>query len=313
MSTRGCHANEEVLRETVCGRKAESIDERHSGGPGRARGYHESSTMIPAKSANVTEQVQDYWDAHTLGLQFVKDGTLEVGTRGFFNHILPWMGPTRFPWLMERIERESALLKDRHLLELGCGMGFVSAEFIRRGVRVTATDLTSNAIAVTNRHFELEGITAETVETANALDLYYEDETFDAVWANGVLHHTGDTQKALDEVHRVLKPGGRAIISHFYRRPSWMYTLHRVARENIEFERKDPPVTDFYTEREILNMFDKYEIVEAVQDHYRMLPIARKGFKASVYTGFVRPLYNLIPAPIAKKYAYKFSVTAIKK
>jgi len=259
------------------------------------------------------QAVYDYWDSHTLGFQYVTDATIEPGSAAFFEHIRPWMNPYKFPWIMARIERESALLQGKHLLEIGCGMGYDSLEFLKRGVRVTATDLTANAVKMTRRHFDVAGVQAEAIQTANALDLPFEDNQFDAVWANGVLHATGDTVRAIQEARRVLKPGGRAIISHFYRKPSWMYWLHRIGRENIEYKEEDPPVNEFYSEREILAMFDGFDIVEAVQDHYRALPVRRDGLKAALYTYGFKPLYNLIPEPLAKKLAYKLSVTAVKR
>jgi ubiquinone/menaquinone biosynthesis C-methylase UbiE len=262
--------------------------------------------------SQTVEAVYDYWNSHTLGFQYVTNHNIEVGTPEFFKHIRPWMNPYKFPWIMERIEREAKILKGKHLLEIGCGMGFDSLEFLRRGVRVTATDLTDNAISLTRRHFEIEGVRAEEIRTANALSLPFDDNTFDAVWSNGVLHATGDTAKAIGEARRVLKPGGRAIISHFYRKPSWMYAMHYWGKENIEYKEEDPPVNEFYTDKEILDMFAGFEIVEACQDHYRALPVRRHGFKAMLYKCGFKPMYNMIPKPLAKKLAYKLSVTAIK-
>ncbi len=256
--------------------------------------------------------VYDYWNSHTLGFQYVTDASIEVGSPAFFAHIRPWMNPYKFPWIMARIEREADILKGKHLLEVGCGMGYDSLEFLKRGVRVTATDLTPNAVKLTRRHFEIEGVQAKDVRTANALDLPFDDNTFDAVWANGVLHATGDTARAIREVRRVLRPGGRAIISHFYRKPSWMYWLHHLGRENIEYKEEDPPVNEFYTEQEIEAMFIGFQIVEAVQEHHRALPVRRDGLKAGLYKYGFRPMYNLIPEPIAKRLAYKYSITAIK-
>lgn len=257
--------------------------------------------------------VRRYWEGHTLGLQYVKADDLEIGSAEFFEHIRPWMNPYKFPEIMPRIEREAALLKGKHILEVGCGMGFDSLEFMRRGVRVTATDLTQSAVDVAKRHFELAGYRPEGVHTADVLDLAFPANTFDGVWACGVVHHTGDTAKAIHEIHRVLKPGGRAMISHMYRRPSWMYYLSKYGRENIEFKEEDAPVTHFVREPEALAMFDGFEIETAVQDHYRCLPVARTGLKANLYTYGFKPVYNLLPAPLAKRLAYKFSVIAIKK
>ncbi len=261
----------------------------------------------------VGSAVYDYWNSHTLGMQYVTDKSLSIGSPEFFAHIRPWMNPYKFPWIMDRIEHESAILRGKHLLEIGCGMGYDSLEFLKRGVRVTATDLTANAVEMTKRHFAMESVHAEEVRTANALALPFDNETFDAVWANGVLHATGNTGLAIREAHRVLKPGGRAIISHFYRKPSWMYLMRRFGRENIEFSEQDPPVNDFLTESEILAMFGGFEVLEAVPEHYRALPVCRYGLKAALYRYGFRPVYNVIPEPIAKRLAYKLSVTAIKR
>jgi len=256
--------------------------------------------------------IREYWDTHTLGLQYVRNPGLQVGSPEFFAHIRPWMNAYKFPWIMQRIEQEASKLKGRHLLEVGCGMGFDSLEFLKRGVKVTATDLTPSAVNLARRHLEIEGVTPEDVRVENVLDLSYADNTFDAVWANGVLHATGDTRRAIQEVRRVVKPGGRAILSHFYRKPSWMYILSTLGRENIEYREEDPPVNEFYSEQEILAMFEGFAIEETAREHYRALPIARRGVKAALYTWVFRPVYNLLPQTLAEPLAYKYSVIAIK-
>jgi ubiquinone/menaquinone biosynthesis C-methylase UbiE len=263
---------------------------------------------MPASTADIRQ----YWESHTLGLQFVGDDSLEPGTGQFFDHIRPWMSPFRFPWLMTRIEQNARLLAGKRLLEIGCGMGFVSLEFMKRGVHVTATDLTESAVELARRLFELEGVVPDEVRVENALELSFADERFDAVWSNGVFHATGDPARAVAEARRVLKPGGRAIISHFYRKPSWMYYVSRLGRENIEFRDEDPPENVFMTEREVLNLFEGFDIEETARDHYRVLPIARHGWKASLFRHLFMPAYNSLPGAIVRPLAYKFSVTAIK-
>ena len=264
-------------------------------------------------SRSSVEAIREYWQERPLGTQYVTDTDLEPGSPEFFEHVRPWMNPYKFPELMPRIETEAALLRGGHLLEIGCGMGFDSAEFLERDVRVTATDLTPAAVELARSHFDARGLEPEDVRVENVLDLGFADGSFDAVWANGVIHHTGDCRRALAEIHRVLKPGGRAIISNFYRRPSWMLLLSRLGRVNIEFEDADPPVTDFMREHEILGLFDGFEIESVSRDHYRALPIARRGWKAALYRWGFRPLYNLLPVALAQRFAYKLSVTAVKR
>jgi len=268
---------------------------------------------VPTQELNKTvESVHEYWNAHTLGKQYVRDPNIEVGTKEYFDHIRPWMNPWKFPEIMPRIDKVAQQLKGKHLLEIGCGMGFDGSEFMKRGVKVTVTDLTPAAIEMAKKHHAIIGVEPEAAQTENVLNLSFPDNTFDAVWACGVLHVTGDTEKAISEVRRVLKPGGLAVVSHLYRRPSWMYFISKLGKENIEFKELDPPVNDFMTEDEYLAMFKGFKVEEAVQDHYRALPVCRSGVKAFLYTYVFKPVYNLLPEPLAKKWAYKLSVTATK-
>jgi 2-polyprenyl-3-methyl-5-hydroxy-6-metoxy-1,4-benzoquinol methylase len=265
-----------------------------------------------AELAEVSREVKEYWNSHTLGLQYLNDHTLEIGSKEFFENIRPWMNPFKFPDVMPRIDRIARRIDGKQVLEIGCGMGFDSVELMKRGAQLTATDLTPSAIELACRHFRIMKLTPVDARVANVLDLDFPDEKFDAVYSIGVVHHTGDTPRALQEIRRVLKPGGLAVISHIYRRPSFFYALSRIGRENIEFKEEDAPVADFFTENEVLGMLDGFEVEEMTKDHFRALPIARQGFKAALYTFGFKPFYNLLPVSIAKRFAHKISFIALK-
>ncbi|MFO0937408.1 MAG: class I SAM-dependent methyltransferase [Gemmataceae bacterium] len=94
------------------------------------------------------------------------------------------------------------------ILDLGCGCGEASVYFAKRGARVTASDLSSGMLDLTKRVGEKHGVTLETVECGSE-SLPFPDGTFDIVYGANVLHHS-NLEKALSEVKRVLKPGGRA-------------------------------------------------------------------------------------------------------
>ena len=115
-------------------------------------------------------------------------------------------------------------LRGKKVLEVGPGAGGHSALFARHGAVMTSLDLTRARAQSTNAKFKLMGELAKgcIALQGDAENLPFDDGTFDIVYSNGVLHHTLDTEKALDEVYRVLKPGGRAVIM-LYCKNSWHY------------------------------------------------------------------------------------------
>jgi ubiquinone/menaquinone biosynthesis C-methylase UbiE len=95
------------------------------------------------------------------------------------------------------------------ILDLGCGAGETSVYFALHGALVSAVDISPVMLAVAQKLAGKFGVTIET-KTTVAEKLPFEQDHFDYVFGNGVLHHV-DYEKALEEVHRVLKPGGKAI------------------------------------------------------------------------------------------------------
>lgn len=253
--------------------------------------------------------IAEYWDRHPQGSQFLLDRQLEIGSPEFFEEVRPYADCYRFPYIMARIEQEARTLQGKHLLEIGCGLGFDAIEFMRRGVRVTATDLTLSNVTLAKRHFELAGVRPEAVEVQDVFQLPYADATFDAAYSIGVLIHT----RALKEIHRVLKPGGRAIMAHFYRRPSLFHALSRISRGNIvSIGGEAPPITHFFSEAELRDLFAGYRIERLDREHLRLIPSVRRGVKAALYNCGLCPLYNLLPAALQSRYANKMSVVAVK-
>ncbi|RME49866.1 MAG: class I SAM-dependent methyltransferase [Deltaproteobacteria bacterium] len=97
----------------------------------------------------------------------------------------------------------------KRLLDLGCGAGETSVYFALAGARVTAVDLSGEMLRVARRLAAAHGVSLETVQTP-AETLPFPDESFDCVFGNGVLHHVA-LHPTLEEVHRVLVPGGKAV------------------------------------------------------------------------------------------------------
>jgi SAM-dependent methyltransferase len=91
------------------------------------------------------------------------------------------------------------------LLDVASGPGYVAAEALRRGARVTAVDFSAAMVtAVREAHPLIDA------SEADAEDLPFESASFDAVTCNYGLLHFGRPERALAEMRRVLRAGGRA-------------------------------------------------------------------------------------------------------
>jgi ubiquinone/menaquinone biosynthesis C-methylase UbiE len=107
------------------------------------------------------------------------------------------------------ILRQMGDIRGKLLLDLGCGAGENSVYFAKKGARCVATDYSPGMVEVALELAARNGVEIEG-RTANAMALDFPDNTFDFVYASNLLHHIPDPIIALKEMHRVLKPGGKA-------------------------------------------------------------------------------------------------------
>ena len=114
--------------------------------------------------------------------------------------------------------------RELHVLEIGVGQGADHQRFAQAGARLTGIDLTERAVKHTRRWFELFGLKSD-LRVGDAESLQFVDETFDVVYSWGVLHHSPDTARAIDEVWRVLRHGGVATVMIYHKHSLVGYML----------------------------------------------------------------------------------------
>lgn len=164
------------------------------------------------------ERVRAFWQDHPCGTKFAD---APPGSRRFYELVeahrydKEWHIP---------IAAGFDQTKNLRVLEIGCGLGTDGAQFAKAGADYTGIDLTDAAVELAQKRFELFNLPG-TFRVADAEGLDFPDNTFDLVYSHGVLHHTPDTAGAVKEVHRVLKPGGRAMVM-LYHRNSYNYRVN---------------------------------------------------------------------------------------
>ena len=129
------------------------------------------------------------------------------------------LGNDRF-W---RVATLRAVAPKRHerILDLAAGTGTSSMAFVPSGAHVVAADFSKGMIAEgRRRHGNVPNL--EFVQ-ADATDLPFGDDEFDAVTMSYALRNVNDPKKALRELLRVTKPGGRLVINEFSTPPAPLF------------------------------------------------------------------------------------------
>jgi len=107
---------------------------------------------------------------------------------------------------------EELLFRDcegKQVLEYGCGTGSYALPMAKRGARVFGIDISPGSVDLARKHAAEAGEIRAEFKVMDAMNLEYDDSSFDLVIGTGILHHL-DIHKSFREICRVLKPGGRA-------------------------------------------------------------------------------------------------------
>jgi ubiquinone/menaquinone biosynthesis C-methylase UbiE len=100
-------------------------------------------------------------------------------------------------------------LKEKKIIDVGCGSGRFTIALAQMGVKeIVGVDLGESGIKIGEEFARKLNLKNIKFIKNDILSLPFDDESFDFVFSKGVLHHTGNLEKGLDEYHRVMKKGG---------------------------------------------------------------------------------------------------------
>lgn len=166
-----------------------------------------------SSATELDERNQEFWDelcgsglARSLGLVGRDRETLDAFDRAYFAF---------YPYLLGYVDRFD--LPGRRVLEVGLGYGSLGEAIVRRGAEYHGLDIADGPVRMMRHRLAMLGDSGgERIVQGSAVAMPFEDATFDYVYSIGCLHHTGALEKSIEEVRRVLVPGGHAVVMLYH-------------------------------------------------------------------------------------------------
>ena len=241
--------------------------------------------MTEGVPENLLESVRDYWNGHVHDWKVARS---KAGTKEFFEEIEAY----RFDKLhyLPRLVDFNAYASQR-VLDVGCGVGNDLSRFARGGAEVFGIDLAEHSIELARANFSQRSLQGQ-FEVMNGEQMRFPDNSFDLVYCHTVLHFTPHPQRMVDEIYRVLKPHGQAIIMTVNRR-SWLNFLRKIMY--VEIDHLDAPVFRQYTVREFRRLLSPFATVTVIPERFPVPTKVHAGIKARLYNILFVDLFNALP------------------
>lgn len=152
------------------------------------------------------------------------------------------------------------------VLDMGCGLGRHSLLFAKNGFQVTAMDISDEALAFLEREKERQNLDVQCVK-ADMECMPFPDNAFDCIFAMHAAGHTDTAgmQRIMNEIRRVLKPGG-AILITLCSKETWTYAESGLPKQDantvVKNDGPEKDVPHFFVGREdIEKLFSGFELI----------------------------------------------------
>jgi SAM-dependent methyltransferase len=241
-----------------------------------------------------TAEVREYWDRHIHDLEITRH---PVGSRGFFDDLDQYHFE-KLHHLLRLVDFDG--YRGRSVLEVGCGAGVDLARFAKGGAEVTGVDLAPSAIELARANFSQQGLRGR-FEVADGEHLPFPDNSFDLVYAHGVVQYTANPRQLVEECRRVVKPGGEAVFQ-VYNRVSWLNGLSKLMKVGLEHD--DAPVLLKFSIGEFRRLVSGFRQVAIVPERFPVKSRLHGGWKGAVYNGLFVGTFNALPRPFVRRFGW---------
>lgn len=171
----------------------------------------ETIVVAQALLQEALNNVAEFWSNHPCMGEWADDLTQFEALRSYRYQSHPWLHAEVAEFDQHTTER---------VLEIGCSQGIDMVEFLKFGVReYIGVDLSFRALLLARRRLQYFNLThlPVTLICCSAEDLPLRDGLFDYVYSYGAIHHSANTLRAVDSIHRVLRSKGRFTVMYYYK------------------------------------------------------------------------------------------------
>lgn len=182
----------------------------------------------------------------------------------------------------------------KKVLEIGCGIGTDSINFVRNGAILTIVELSEKSLEICKKRFQIFGLKANFYlgNCENLSDILPQNEKYDLIYSFGVLHHTPQPTKVIKEIEKFLNSNAELklmLYSKFSYKLFWIMKEQNIwdfskLDEIISFNseaQSDCPVTYTYTFDDVKNLLINFDIVDIHKDH--IFPYKIYEYKQNIY------------------------------
>lgn len=204
---------------------------------------------------------------------------------GFLNILRSGLNPARFGY-MHRVLTETLGLEPQGLrvLDVGCGGGLLAEEFATLGCDVTGVDPSTESLSVAQAHAGQRGLTIA-YRQASGEGLPFGEAEFPVVYCCDVLEHVEDVGRTVEEIARVLKPGGVFLYDTINRTWQSKLIMIKLAQEWSATAWAERGLHDF-------DMFIRPQELEAILEAAGLEVRGRIGFAPANPLGAVKVMWD---------------------
>ena len=196
-------------------------------------------------------EVKEFWDRRPCNIKHSKS---EIGSIEYFNEV-----EERKYFVEPHIPKfaEFSRWNGKKVLEIGCGIGTDAVNFVRNGADYFGIELSAESLNITKKRFSLFGLKGKliqaNIEDSNELHDLIASAPYDLIYSFGVLHHTPNISKALNNLRNLAKPHTEIKLM-LYAKNSWKQKMIESGLDQPEAQ-NGCPIANVYEMEEIQKLF----------------------------------------------------------